>query len=190
MWSFTARLMVMMTSKLHIDSPSSNSPNSFDRDVYPIHWKPCSVDEPPDISGLPSIDHAVYLFNTCKFHLGHDYQLVDETAFLKNMQEFYHGNAAQKAAESRLWFVQFLLVLAFGKAFLTQSRNSPDAPGLTYFLRAVSLMPDHPRLWKDSLLAIQVSAMVGLYFYSVDHREMAHVYVGLVTPVCCVANSL
>ncbi|KAI5460366.1 Zn(II)2Cys6 transcription factor [Mariannaea sp. PMI_226] len=178
MWSFTARLMVMMTDKLHLDSPS-NTPNVFDKDVYPsLHWKTSSFDEPPDISGLPSIDHASYLFNTVKFHLGHDYQLFNEELFLKNMREFYYGNAAEKAAENRLWFVQFLLVLAFGKAFLGQSKNSTDAPGSAFFLRAVSLMPDHPRLWKDSLLAIEVLAMIGMYFYSVDHREMAHVYLG------------
>ncbi|RSL74474.1 hypothetical protein CEP52_004905 [Fusarium oligoseptatum] len=39
-------------------------------------------------------------------------------------------------------------------------------------------MPDHTALWKDSLLAIEVLAMAGLYLYSIDERESAHVFLG------------
>lgn len=166
----------MMTEKLHLESPYT-VPNSLDQDIYPLHWTPIPVDDPPDISGLPSVDHALYLFNTVKFHLDHNYRFFDEETFLGNVHEFYYGNAVKMATEGRLWFVHFLLVLAFGNAFLLQSRNSKAPPGSKFFVRAMSLVPDHASLWKDSLLAIEVLALAGLYLYSIDHRESAHIYV-------------
>lgn len=87
------------------------------------------------------------------------------------------------ASENRLWFAQFLLVLAFGKAFLSRPQASGEPPGAHYFLRAMSVMPEITSVWKDSLLAIEVLALAGLYLYAIDHRESAHVYVGLRTPV-------
>ncbi|KAF7621143.1 hypothetical protein AFLA_011453 [Aspergillus flavus NRRL3357] len=177
MWSFTARLSVMLTEKLQLESPYM-TPSQLDKDIYPLQWKQAIAEGPPDISGLPSIDHALYLFNTVKFHLGVKYRFFDEDTFVAHIHEFYHGNAAEKANESRLWFVQFLLVLAFGNAFLLQSRNVKDPPGSKFFVRAMALMPDHASLWKDSLLASETLALAGLYLYSIDHRESAHVYVG------------
>ncbi|KAE8138985.1 Zn(II)2Cys6 transcription factor [Aspergillus pseudotamarii] len=176
-WSFTARLSVMLSEKLQLASPYT-TPSFLDKDIYPLQWKQATAEGPPDISGLPSIDHALYLFNTVKFHLGVKYRFFDEDNFLAHIHEFYEGKAAEKANESRLWFVQFLLVLAFGNAFLLQSRNIKDPPGSKFFVRAMALMPDHASLWKDSLLASETLALAGLYLYSIDHRESAHVYVG------------
>ncbi|QMW35971.1 hypothetical protein G4B84_011500 [Aspergillus flavus NRRL3357] len=114
-----------------------------------------SADDPPDISGLPSLDHALYLSETVKFHLGQSYRLYNEDEFIHN----------------------FLLVLAFGTAFLHRSGRSKDPPGSKFFIRAMSLMPDQAPLWKGSLLAIEVLGMAGLYLYSIDQRESAHIYV-------------
>jgi hypothetical protein len=72
------------------------------------------------------------------------------------------------------------LILAFGTALhLSQPLPSGQPPGSKFFVRAMGLMPDHTALWKDSLFAIEVLAMVGLYLYSIDQRESAHVYVSL-----------
>ncbi|OGM47217.1 Zn(II)2Cys6 transcription factor [Aspergillus bombycis] len=176
-WSFTARLSVMLSEKLQLESPYT-TPSQLDQDIYPLHWKQATAEGPPDISGLPSVDHALYLFNTVKFHLGVKYRFFEERTFLEHIHEFYYGNSAEKATRSRLWFVQFLLVLAFGNAFLLQSRNAKDPPGSKFFVRAMALMPDHASLWKDSLLASETLALAGLYLYCIDHRESAHVYVG------------
>ncbi|PYI17868.1 Zn(II)2Cys6 transcription factor, partial [Aspergillus violaceofuscus CBS 115571] len=177
-WSFTARLTLLLAEKLALDSPYS-APNFSGEDIYVLRWKSCAPDDPPDISGLPSIDHALYLFNTVKFHLGQSYRFLDEATFVEHLQEFYHGNAAEKAAESRLWFVQFLLVLSFGNAFLSsRCKYTTEPPGSKFFIRAMALMPDHASVWKDSLMAIEVLALAGLYLYSIDHRESAHVYLG------------
>jgi len=172
-WSFTARLTLLMTEKLNL---AYSAPDFFGEDVYPLQWSPATASATPDIGGLPSIDHALYLFETVKFHLGQNYRFFDEEAFVKHMREFYSDNPVRKAAESRLWFVQFLLVLAFGKAFLSRS-NARDPPGSKYFVRAMSLMPEITSLWKDSIMAIEVLALAGLYLYSIDQRESAHVYV-------------
>ena len=177
LWSFTARLSLMMAEKLNIQSPYT-IPNMLDQEIYPLHWRHAVPDEPLDISGLPSIDHAHYLFNTVKFHLDQAYRFFDQDVFLSHIHEFYYGNALEKANESRLWFVQFLLVLAFGNAFLLQSRNSKDPPGSKFFVRAMALMPDHASIWKNGLMAIEVLALAGLYLYCIDQRESAHVYVG------------
>lgn len=166
----------MMAENLHVETPY-RVPSSLDKEVYPLRWKPSPVEEPPDISGLPSIDDALYQFNTVKHHLDQHYRFFDEESFTGHLDEFYSGNSVEKATRNRLWFVHFLLVLAFGNAFLLRSRNTKDPPGSKFFLRAMSLLPDHTSLWTDGVLAVEVLALAGLYLYSIDHRESAHVYV-------------
>lgn len=178
-WSFTVRLSLMLTAKLHPETPGI-PPSYSGSETYPVTWMTCPEDSVPDISGLPSIDHALYLFSTVKFHLGQHYRFFEEATFLRHVHEFYYGNGQEKAITCRLWFAQFLLVLAFGNAFLSRSRNPQEPPGAKFFVRAMSLIPDLTSLWKDSLLAIEVLAQAGLYLYSIDHRESAHVYVSLV----------
>ncbi|KAI3558051.1 hypothetical protein CABS03_00127 [Colletotrichum abscissum] len=175
-WSFTARLTLMMAERVQVETPFS-APSFLNDEIYPLRWKASTVDGQPDISGLPSIDHAIYLFNTVKFHLGQNYQLIDETNFVKNLEEFYYGLASKKAAESPLWFVQFLLVLSFGQAFLSRSKDSKEPPGAKFFVRAMALLPEPNALWKDSLLAIEVLALAGLYLYSIYQRESAQLYI-------------
>ncbi|KAJ0414775.1 hypothetical protein BJY00DRAFT_305383 [Aspergillus carlsbadensis] len=176
-WSFTARLKLMIAKKLHVESHYSG-PELFDGDLYPIQWQPVRPNTHPDITNLPSIDHALYLFNTVKFHLGHNHLLIDETQFVENVHTFYYGDSIKQATECRLWFVQFLLVLAFGNAFLLPSKNASDPPGAKFFLRAMSLMPDHTALSRGGFLAIEVLSLTGLYLYSIDHRASANVYIG------------
>ncbi|KAK1718728.1 fungal-specific transcription factor domain-containing protein [Colletotrichum acutatum] len=175
-WSFTARLTLMMAERLQVETPFS-APSFLNDEIYPLRWKASTVNGQPDISGLPSIDHAIYLFNTVKFHLGQNYQLIDEANFVKNLEEFYYGLASKKAAESPLWFVQFLLVLSFGQAFLSRSKDSKEPPGAKFFVRAMALLPEPNALWKDSLLAIEVLALAGLYLYSIYQRESAQLYI-------------
>ena len=165
-----------MTENLHLESPYK-VPSFLDKEVYPLRWLPANPTEPPDISSIPSIDDALHLLNIFKYHLHQTYSLFDEKSFTRHLQEFYSGDSQRKATENRLWFMQFLLVLAFGNAFLLQQRKSNDPPGSKFFLRAMSLMPDHTTLWTGGLLAIEALALAGLYLYSLDHRESAHVYV-------------
>lgn len=168
-----------MAEKLNLDGSPYHPPTFVDGEIYPLQWSVGSaVNEVYDLTGLPSAEDARYLFNTVKFHIGQVYRLLDEVDFITNMDEFYgHSAPAEKVNECRLWYVQFLLILSLGKAFLSQSKNRTDPPGSKYFVRAMSLMPDHGCLWKDSLMAIDVLALAGLYLYSIDHRESGHIYV-------------
>lgn len=165
-----------MAEKLHLNTPHM-VPSSLEKEIYPLHWRPASVEDPPDISGLPSMDDALYLFNTVKHHLDQHYRFFDEESFTQHLHEFYSTNSIQKATENRLWFVHFLLVLAFGHAFLLRTKITRDPPGSKFFVRAMSLLPDHTTLWTDGILAVEMLALAALYLYSIDHREAAHVYV-------------
>ncbi|RFN53852.1 c6 transcription factor [Fusarium flagelliforme] len=174
-WSFTLRLMLMLGDSLQ---PGGDMipPQLIESDVYTLSWNIRPPHEKPDVTGLPSLDYAIYLFHTFKFHLGQTYRLFDEVEFVNQIRDFY-SDAQSKAEENRLWYVKFLLILAFGTAFNASQRVlSTEPPGSKFFVRAMGLMPDHTALWKDSLLAIEVLAMVGLYLYSIDERESAHVY--------------
>ncbi|KAM0283258.1 hypothetical protein ACHAQH_002552 [Verticillium albo-atrum] len=165
-----------MKEKLYPES-EEDSVEVYDGKIYPLQWQLWPGDA-PDISGLPSIDYAIYLFNAVKFHLGRAYRFFEDATFLNRIHEFYEGDAQAIATAHRFWFVQYLLVLAFGKAFVSRSRMSKEPPGACYFTRAMSLMPDPALFRRDSILAIEITALAGLYFYAIDHRESAHVYLG------------
>ncbi|KAL2793118.1 fungal-specific transcription factor domain-containing protein [Aspergillus keveii] len=177
LWSLTTRLSLMMADNLELDSPY-RVPSSLDKEIYPLRWTHVPLEDPPDITGLPSIDDALYLFNTVKHHLDQHYRFFDDKAFTARLNEFYSGNSLEIATENRLWFVSFLLILAFGNAFLLRNRSPNSPPGSKFFVRAMSLIPDYTNLWTDGLLAVEVLALAGLYLYCIDHRESAHVYVG------------
>ncbi|OAR01680.1 hypothetical protein LLEC1_02195 [Akanthomyces lecanii] len=174
-WSFTTRLTILLTDKLDLEPPGT--PTKHFDEIYPLQWNSLPSNIIPDITGLPSLDHALYLFNTVRFHFGQNYRFFDEKAFVENTREFYASGAAKMASEHRLWFAQFLLVMAFGKGFLSGPQLLDEPPGARYFTRAMSVMPEITCVWKDSLLAIEVMALIGLYLYAIDQRESAHVYV-------------
>ncbi|KAJ5585102.1 fungal-specific transcription factor domain-containing protein [Penicillium hispanicum] len=177
-WSLTARLTLMMTEKLGLNS--DNVPPQFylDGDIYPFTWNRDINPDPPDTTGLPSLDYALYLFQIVRFHLGQAYRFFDEDTFVVRIHEFYNARSEEKATQPRFWFVQFLMVIALGHAFLSRSRNHKDPPGSRYFARAMSAIPNYTSTGKDSLLAIEALALVGLYLYAIDHREAAHLHVG------------
>lgn len=152
-------------------------PLAVDGDAYQLHWRQASSDEPPDISGLPSFEHALYILNTVQFHFSHLYRLFDEKEFLRNLHEFYE-DAGQKVQESRIWYVQFLVILAFGDAFLAPVKRASNIASWTkYFSRAMSLLPDVTILWQSGLLSIEVLTLIALYFQSIDMRDTAYCYV-------------
>lgn len=119
------------------------------------------------------------MLSTVKFHLSPLYRFFDEREFLTNLHEFYN-HAPEKAQESRLWYIQFLIILAFGEALLTPVRTAENTGSWTrFFIRALSLLPDITGLWRDPILAIEVLALIALYFHSVDMRDTAYCYVSV-----------
>lgn len=141
-----------------------------------MQWTPLGCDEAPDVSNLPPLDYALFLFNTAKFYLGAVFYLIDEPSFLKNLHELYE-NPAAKASSSRLWYAQYLLILAFGKAFVVNSSSHAAPPGVQYATRAMSLLPDLSGLNPDSILSIQALALAAVYFQCLDMRLAAYQHV-------------
>ncbi|KAH0591670.1 hypothetical protein MHUMG1_10580 [Metarhizium humberi] len=165
--------MLTLGEKLRPGSPSLPQ-NVLDTEVYEFPWPSFSASE-INISGLPSLNHALYLFTTVKFHLGQTYRLFDEVEFESEIKDFY-ANAVQNVSEYRVWFIKFLLVLAFGTAFHTSHTTAQEPPGARFFSRAMALMPGPGCMWKESMLGIEILAMAGLYLFCIDDRESAHCY--------------
>jgi hypothetical protein len=161
------------------DQNSANDPPQLylDGDIYPFAWDHASASGPIDTSDLPSLDYALYLFQIVRFRLGQAYRLFEEDYFINYLHRFYETRPDAKATEPRFWFVQFLMVLALGNAFISRPRNQKDPPGSKYFVRAISAMPTKISTGKNSLFAIEALALVGVYLYAIDHREAAHVHV-------------
>ncbi|KAI8244267.1 Proline utilization trans-activator [Colletotrichum sp. SAR 10_96] len=143
-----------------------------------MQWKPLGLNEEPDVSNLPPLDYAMFLFNTAKFYLGAVFYLIDEKSFMKNLHEFYDDPAA-KASSSRLWYAQYLLILAFGKAFVVNQSSSHTGPaGVQYATRAMSLLPDLSGLEPDTISSIQALALAAVYFQCLDMRLAAFQHIG------------
>ncbi|PYI07533.1 hypothetical protein BO78DRAFT_443093, partial [Aspergillus sclerotiicarbonarius CBS 121057] len=174
-WSFTARLTVMMTERLGLNTETSSPEIYLDGDIYPLEWN--DLPESADLADLPSLDYALHLFNVAKLHLGQTYRFLDEESFTARIFALYDDPKAEKATNSRMWFVQFLLILAFGKAFLSRP-NGHDTPGSKFFVRAMSNMPKSLSTGRDSVIVIEALALAALYLYSIDHRENAYMHIG------------
>lgn len=160
------------------DGPEEDNAFSLDGDAYKFSWKRIALEEKPDLSRLPSLDFAIYLTNTVKFHLGGILRLFDEDEFLQNLHEFY-AEAPEKVGSSRLWYTQYLLVLAFGKGFLNGPKTPGSLSGSEFFTRAMSILPDLPDLHEEPILAVEVLNLVALYFYCLDMRQTAYSYVSI-----------
>ncbi|KAF9694385.1 hypothetical protein EKO04_007231 [Ascochyta lentis] len=82
-------------------------------------------------------------------------------------------------AEAHLiWFIHYLVLMAFGKAFVTQTRRGSEPPGLQLFERALRLLPDVTFLINERVESTETLCCIALYLESVDHRTAAHVYIG------------
>lgn len=172
---------MLMVGLRHDDTDMSST--SATDTIYPMTWKQIPEDEPSDLSGLPPLDQAIYLFNTAKFHLGQHYRFFTDGSFEAQVHAFYRGDTRSQQATPRLWLSQFFVVLAFGTAFLSKSRHPGEAPGSKYFVRAMSLLPPMASVWKGALQACETLALVGLFFYSTNHREAALLHVSDVVNV-------
>ena len=148
--------------------------------AFKLQWQPLRRDEAPDVSNLPPLDYALYLFNTVKFYFGVLFYVIDEPNYLKELYELYEAPAT-KANLSRMWYAQYLLILAFGKAIVNNTRGRNAPPGYQYAVRAMSLMPDLSGLDVDAYQAIETLSLAALYLQSVDMRMAAFHHVSQVS---------
>lgn len=176
-WSFCRRVLALIGRKV----PESNCPPDpfhIDGVAFKLNWRPFPPDEVPDVTNLPPLDYALFLFSTVKFYFGFLSLMIDETAYLQDLHEFYQDPSA-KAAAKRPWYCQYLLVLAFGKAFLTHRNPSGTPPGHQYASRAMALLPDLSGVDEDPLGCIQALSLGAVYLQSIDMRRAAFQHVSI-----------
>ncbi|KAF3385347.1 Proline utilization trans-activator [Penicillium rolfsii] len=183
-WSFCRRVLRTIGRRV----PESNCPPDpwhLDGMAFKLQWKPLPPDEIPDVTNLPPLDYALFLFNTVKFYFGFLSFMIDEEAYLRDLHEFYK-NPSAKAVSARYWYVQYLLVLAFGKAFLTHKNPSGTPPGHQYASRAMALLPDLSGMHEDPLTCIQALSLGAVYLQSIDMRRAAFQHIGQALRGCII----
>ncbi|KAL4813094.1 hypothetical protein BDW67DRAFT_188091 [Aspergillus spinulosporus] len=184
-WSFCRRVLALLGEQV----PEANNPPdpwNIDGTAFMLKWRPLPADETPDLSDLPPMDYGLYLLHTVRFHFGPLFYIIDEAAFIQDLHHFY-SSPEDQVGPMRIWFAQYLLIIAFGKAFLAPDRQ-PNAPpdGHQYASRAMALMPDMSGLHSDQLQCIQALALAALYFQSVDMRVAAFQHIGFALRVCII----
>ncbi|RAH87292.1 hypothetical protein BO86DRAFT_405362 [Aspergillus japonicus CBS 114.51] len=184
-WSFCRRVLALLGKHVP-DANCPPDPWNVDASAFALKWRPLPMDEVPEVCHLPPIDYGLYLFHTVKYYLGTLFYIIDSASFLRHLHEFY-TDPATKVVSMRLWYAQYLLVLAFGKAFLAQN-HPPNAPpsGYQYAARAMSLMPDLSGMYPDPLQCIRTLTLAALYFQSIDMRVAAFQHIGFALRFCII----
>ncbi|KAJ5811418.1 hypothetical protein N7474_007719 [Penicillium riverlandense] len=183
-WSFCRRVLALIGRRV----PESNCPPDpwcVDGMAFKLQWKPLPPDEVPDVSNLPPLDYSLFLFNTVKFYFGFLSFMIDESVYLRHLHEFYKDPGA-KATSARPWYSQFLLVLAFGKVFLTHKNPGGSPPGHQYASRAMALLPDLSAMHEDALTCIQTLSLAAVYLQSIDMRRAAFQHIGQALRYCII----
>lgn len=183
-WSFSRRTLTM-TYEAVTGEPLPTEGLLFDGDVYDLGWDGQRVASTPTSphqdalgpSSLPPEDFAIHLINTVKFRFGDLYYLIDEPHFMNQFALFYRS-AGKSPDVSPLWYIHYLMILAFGKAFVVQISKAPRPPGAELFVQAMKLLPDLTFLKCDPIEKLQVLCCAALYLQSVQCRPAAHRMVG------------
>lgn len=173
-WSFTRRVLSLAHQHVHNEELPTQS-LIFEGGVYDLGWDGSRADPISDNPVVPSLDHAIYLVNTVKFRCGQIYHLFDDIEFMKNLHEFYNGDGQAKTKS--LWYIQFLLILAFGKCFTQTKFQRKKPPGMNYFIKAIQVLPDHNQLYSLPMISTEILCCIALFYQALDCRSPAHNYV-------------
>ena len=126
-----------------------------------------------EVGSLPSIDHAIFLLNAVKFHAGQIYHMFDEDTFMPQLHQFY-TNPAENVHVMKIWYIHFLVLLAFGKAFVVCETQGVNPPGSDLFVRAAKLLPEATYLFGDFIAATEILSCMALYYQALDGRVAAY----------------
>ncbi|CAG8146724.1 unnamed protein product [Penicillium olsonii] len=173
-WSFTRRVLSMAHQHVYQQALPTDR-LIFEGSAYDLSPTEPGLGSSTKDPTIPSIDHALYLTNTVNFRCGQIYHLFEEYDFLKSLHEFY---ATDEISRSGLWYIHFLLILAFGRTF-TQAKTHDDTPaGLEYFAKAMQLLPDHNQLYLSPMISTEILCCIAIFYQSLDCRSAAHNYIG------------
>lgn len=154
----------------------------FDGTMYDLGWDGLGGSTDADTTILPSSDYAIYLINAVKFHCGQIFHMFDEESFTQQFSEFHSAPLSAPRTKS-LWYVHYLLVLAFGKAFVSRGSSSRTPPGADFFVLAMKLLPNVVFLCKQPLDAVEILCCAALYLQCIDFRCPAYNMVSFVSSV-------
>lgn len=174
-WSFSRKVLSMAHEHLY-HSPLPTASLLFDGCAYDLGWDGTRTTVYPEIPVAPTPDYSIYLINAVKFHAGQLFHLFDEAEFMENLHVFY-DNPEQHIATNPLWYIHYLLILAFGKAFVVQKNYQHRPPGSGFFIKALQLLPDSTCLSRHPINAAEILCCIALYLQSLDNRNSAHNFV-------------
>ena len=170
-----------MSHERILGSPLSPDNLLFQGEAYDLGWDGSRGNAPSlktDNATLPSADHAMYLINATKFHVGQMFHLFDEESFMQYFSRFHNANAA-KSGLIPLWYAHYLLILAFGKAFLARTVKGRKPPGADLFVQAMAILPDVTYLCLHPIETIEILCCATLYLHSLDFRSPAYQLVSM-----------
>lgn len=90
----------------------------------------------------------------------------------------FHETGGDPSKYDLLWYIHYLLILAFGKAFIVRSEKGQSPPGAEFFVRAMKLLPDVMFLYSNPIQSIEILCCTALYLQCLDFRSAAYVRVG------------
>lgn len=155
------------------------SPDSllFDGTAYRSEWDTLTTLTEAEKPTLPSRDYSLHLINAVKFHLARLFHLFDEDTFMSGFHLF-HQTPQKMTDGTGLWYVHYLLILAFGKAFVVHNTKPTAPPGAELFIHATKRLPNTTLLCRDPINATEVLCCIALYLQALDFRGSAYNFVG------------
>ncbi|KAF9888460.1 hypothetical protein FE257_008567 [Aspergillus nanangensis] len=183
-WSFSQRVFLLLKNELP-SFPSPDLPFHIDGNTWELEWTRTSLESISGVDGLPSLHDFNHLLSVVKFRSHQMLFLVDEEEFVPHLHEFY-DQGLDKAKSRPLWFIQYLLIIALGKALIASTRSFKSPPGVVFFERAMSIMPDFVGLHRHPNLGMQVLYLAGLYLVSVDMKDAAYAYISQSLRMCII----
>lgn len=174
-WSFVGQILQMTHEHLH-QTPLPPSALLFDGLAYDLRCNGVLDSTPSDSLAIPSPDYSIYLINAVKFHCGQMFHLFDDDEFHRELQQFY-SESDDQTSRTTLWYIHFLLVLAFGKIFIMQKSTAKQPSGIEFFLKAMEILPPAYILCQDPISSTEILCCISLYLHCIDHRNAAHIYV-------------
>ncbi|KAK5108521.1 hypothetical protein LTR62_008261 [Meristemomyces frigidus] len=183
-WSFGRRVLLLAQERI-VKAPLSPHQLLWQGQAYKLAWNGERSLEATSAFGdalVPQADYGIYLVNAVKFHACQLFHLFDETTFMERFTQFYDP-AADSQTTNSLWYTHYLLILAFGKAFVSRENlTDRGPPGLTFFLQAMVTLPDLTCVTLSSLdvlEAMEILCCAALYLHSLDFRAAAYRQIGM-----------
>lgn len=80
---------------------------------------------------------------------------------MESFSRFYE-DPQRETNYSALWYIHFLLILAFGKAFIARANKEKRPPGAELFAQAMQLLPDITFLYTDPIQSVEILCCAAL----------------------------